>query len=271
MSIVTISRGSFSGGRLLAECVGEALGYRVVSREVIVEAAARYGVAEAKLTEALEKPPGFWEHFKYERRLYLTYLQAALCEQARGDRVVYHGHAGHLLLRGVGHVLRVRLIAPMEFRIAAAMERLRLDREAAVQYIERVDRERTRWTKFIYGVDWSDPLNYDLELNLERISLDGACGVVRAAVSLPEFQTTPASEQALEDLLLGSRVRAALACASGTSAAEIEVEAHGAVVRLRGRLSSDELIGEVIRVAEAVPGVRRIDRTDLGLWTYTGG
>ncbi|MFH0899400.1 MAG: cytidylate kinase family protein [Pseudomonadota bacterium] len=269
MAVITISRGSFSGGQLLAECVAESLGYRVVSREVIVEAASLYGVSEKKLVEALEKPPNFWEHFRYERRLYLAYLQAVLCEQTRGDNVVYHGHAGHLLLKGVGHVLRVRMIAPLEFRVAAAMERLRLDREGAIQHVQRVDRERTRWTKFLYGVDWADPLNYDLLLNLEHISIEGACSLVRAAVNLSEFRTTAASQQVLEDLLLASRVRAVLASSSGTSIADIEVEARGEVVILRGRLSSEELVAEVVRLAENVPGVRRIDRSALGLWTYT--
>ena len=43
MSIITISRGTFSGGRDLAECLAQKLGYPCISREVIVEAAERYG------------------------------------------------------------------------------------------------------------------------------------------------------------------------------------------------------------------------------------
>jgi len=37
MSVITISRGTFSGGRWLAECVAGHLGYRCVNRDVIVE------------------------------------------------------------------------------------------------------------------------------------------------------------------------------------------------------------------------------------------
>ncbi len=39
MSIVTISRGSFSSGEALAECLAGKLGYRCVDRDVIVEKA----------------------------------------------------------------------------------------------------------------------------------------------------------------------------------------------------------------------------------------
>lgn len=60
MSIITISRGSLSGGQELAERVARRLGYRCISREVLVEAAAKFGVPELKLSEYLEKMPGFW-------------------------------------------------------------------------------------------------------------------------------------------------------------------------------------------------------------------
>jgi len=41
MAVITISRGSFSGGKMLAECLAEKLGYRCIDRDVIVEKAPR--------------------------------------------------------------------------------------------------------------------------------------------------------------------------------------------------------------------------------------
>ena len=46
MAIVTISRGSLSGGAKLARQLGETLACKVLSREVIIEAAKTYGVSE---------------------------------------------------------------------------------------------------------------------------------------------------------------------------------------------------------------------------------
>ena len=57
MAVITISRGSFSGGKMLAECAAARLGYRCIDREVIVEKAAAYGVSQAEIRNALEKPP----------------------------------------------------------------------------------------------------------------------------------------------------------------------------------------------------------------------
>ena len=99
MAVVTISRGSASGGLLLAEKLGEKLGYDIVSREDVIREAARFGASEESLQEALLKPPSFWDRFRHERRRYLAFVQAALCERAQKDRIIYHGNAGHLLLR----------------------------------------------------------------------------------------------------------------------------------------------------------------------------
>ena len=118
MSIIAISRGTFSGGEALAKRVAERLGYQCLSRETNLEAAAKeYGVPAEDLVAAMEKRPPFWQRVLGERTAHLTFVRAALCEQARADNLVYHGLVGHLLLPGIAHVMRVRVIADMDYRI----------------------------------------------------------------------------------------------------------------------------------------------------------
>jgi hypothetical protein len=45
MAVITISRGTFSGGKMLAECLSQTLGYRCIDRDVIVARAAEHGVS----------------------------------------------------------------------------------------------------------------------------------------------------------------------------------------------------------------------------------
>ena len=143
MAIITISRGSLSGGRTLAGCLGANLGYKVVSREELVqESARRYGVDEKSLQKGLEEAPRFWDRFRVDRRIYVSVAQATLCHLVRTDDVVYHGHAGHLLLRGVGHVLRVRIIMPMNQRIPLAVQEHGLAEGAAEGFIRMWRLER---------------------------------------------------------------------------------------------------------------------------------
>ena len=269
MAIVTISRGSGSGGVLLAERLAEELGYEVVTREDIIREAADFGAPEEKLQEALLNPPGFWDRFKHERRCYLAFVQAALCARAQRDRIIYHGNAGHLLLSGVSHVLCVRISAPKPFRVQMLMERQRMGRDEALAYVEKADQGREQWTRFLYGVDWLDPNLYDLTINLRTLDIAGAAAMVAAAVQNPRLETTEASRKAMADLVLASRVRAALAANAETASAEVDVRADDGVVYLKGKLRPASMVNSTVDLAAGVEGVRRVDREQLDAPDYT--
>ncbi len=259
MSVITISRGSFSGGKMLAECLAEELGYRCVDRDVIVERAAAHGVSQNELRDALEKPPGFLERFSHKRYKYLALIQASLAEEVRTGKVIYHGLAGHLLLGGGRHILRTRLIAPLELRVRMVRQRLHLSASEATAYIEKMDEQRRRWTHFLYGVDWGDPLLYDMVVNLDHMTMETACAIVSAAARRRCFELTPACRRSLEDLALSSRVRAELAIAPSTEGLELEATATDGVVALKGKLASVDQLEEVRRIALTIAGVVDLD------------
>ncbi|NCO38231.1 MAG: histidine kinase [Armatimonadetes bacterium CG_4_10_14_3_um_filter_66_18] len=264
MAIITISRGSASGGQLLAEKLAEQLGYAVVGREEIVHAAAEFGVPEEELREALVKPPGFLDRFKPTRQRYLAFVRAALCQRAQQDNLVYHGNAGQLLLRGIPHLLCVRLIAPISFRVEKVMQRQEVDRETALKYIESVDRDREAWCRFLYRVDPLDPSLYDLVINLKTLGVTGAAAVVVAAARREGFATTEEGRQAMADLVLASKVKAVLAAEAETAFAEVTVQAEEGRVYLSGKLRSSSLVEAVIRTASSVEGVDSVNRDGLG-------
>jgi cytidylate kinase len=259
MSIITISRGTASGGQALAERVAAKLGWPCLSNEVIVEAARRYNIPEPELVKAFEKAPTFWEKLTASRRVYLTFVQAAMCEHAEQGNLVYHGHAGHELLPGISHVLNVRLVAPLEYRIRAVMEREpRLDRKGALRYINQVDEERASRMRYLFDVDWRDPYQYDLVLNLNKLSVDTAGDLVIQAVHWERFQPTEASRRALQNLALSSRIRAALDAQPQLSPYDIGVAVEGGVVTLSGALPADETIRQVVSIAEQTSGVKQV-------------
>ena len=259
MSVITISRGSFSGGKMLAECLAAKLGYRCIDRDVIVERAAAHGVTQEELREALEKPPGFLERFSHKRYKYLALIQAGLTEEVKTGSVIYHGLAGHLLLGGGRHILRTRIIAPMDFRIRMVHERLNYTNGEAVTHILKMDEQRRKWVKFLYGVDWGDPTLYDIVLNLEYMTSETACHIISAAVRRRCFTLTPACRQGLDDLALASKVRATLAITPSTEGLEVEVTANRGIIEIVGKLSNPEQLTEVERVAGEVPGVTTLN------------
>ena len=263
MSVITISRGSFSGGKMFAECLSNSLGYRCVDREVIVERAAAHGVSQEELRDALQKPPTFLERFQHKRYLYLVLIQAALTAEVKDGKAVYHGNAGHLLLKGGPHILRVRIIAPMDFRLRMAQDRLKLSRAEALEHITKMDQDRRKWTQYLYGVDWGDPSNYDIVLNLEFMDIAEACEVTSTLARQRCFEFTPCCWAAMEDLALASRVRVELALDEATSHLEFEVRAKDGSVSVRGAVSNMREVDEIQRIVRAVPGVVNLNLDEL--------
>jgi cytidylate kinase len=264
MSVVTISRGTFSGGKRLAECLAGRLGYRCVDRDVIVEKAAAWGVSQQELRAALEKPPSFLERFRYKRYLYLALVQAALTEEVRGGEVVYHGHCGHLLLKGGTPVLRARIIAPLGYRVSMAQERLRLSRNEAVAHVRKMDNDRKKWTQYLYGVDWNDPSLYDVVINLEYIDIEQACDMLASTVTQGKcFHFDKQCQAAMDDLARASRIKAELALNPGTSNLELVVLCEEGDVRVKGKVHDTDQIGQIERIARQVEGVTSVDLGEL--------
>jgi cytidylate kinase len=261
MPIITIYQGASGEGQELAEAVAQGLGYRVVGREVLVEASRHYRIPEAKLNEIVEKGPHWWERLLQDLRPYRIALQAALCELAHDGKVVYHGHLGHELLSGIGHVLKVLLTAPIEFRIEQVRARQSLTDAAARRYIDEVDKARSRRLMAMFGADWRDPNRFDLILNMSRMRRKGATRVIIEAAKLEEYQPTPASEQAFNDLALGSRVHASLLASPDVQGSSLEVRAERGHVHVKGRIEqgSEDEVSELIK---NMPGVIKVT-TDL--------
>jgi cytidylate kinase len=267
MPIVTISRGSASGGSLLAESLATRLGFDIISREEIIQKAAVFGASEAKLEKALLEPPGFWDRFKHDRRRYLIFIREALCERAQKDDVIYHGNAGHLLLRGISHVVRIRLIAPLPIRSRILVDREGMSQEQAAALIEKRDAQRQAWTQLLYGVDWLHPSLYDLVINLETMNMESAVEISAAAAARKEFMATAESRKAMDDLLLATRVQAALAADEATASAEVEVEADSASgnISLKGKVRPASMVNKILETAGKVAGVNNVNRDNLGV------
>jgi cytidylate kinase len=265
MAVITISQGSYSGGRMLAETVADRLGYRCVHREEVLRRAALWGVSEDDLRTALEKPPTFFGQSQRTKYRYLAFIQAALSEVVRGGNVVYSGLAGHLLLGRGPHVLRTRLIAPMEFRVAMVEEKRQLSRKDAVEYIEHMDNDRQKWTRFLYSVDWTDASLYDLVLNLELMTLVEASDMVCLLAESDRFQTTAALRVVLENHALESCVKAHLAMHHETWDREFEINANGGALSVRAAIDGPVQASKIRSIVESVPGVHTVSLKELSL------
>ncbi|MCF6245959.1 MAG: cytidylate kinase-like family protein [Desulfobacula sp.] len=210
MTIITISRGSYSKGKEVAEKVAVQLGYQCLSREVILDASEYYHIPEIKLVNAIHDAPSILERLGHSKLSFIAYYQSALSRSVQKDKIVYHGLAGHLLLPEVPHVLKIRITADLDDRVAIEMERDGIPMNEARALIVRDDQERRKWTQSLYNVDPLDSFLYDLVLHIRQFTVSDAVDFICRAASLNQFQTTPGSQQKMDDLTLSTQVKATL-------------------------------------------------------------
>ncbi len=114
VAIITISRGSYSRGKEVAEALAQRLGYECVSRDILLETCEEFSIPEIRLVKALHDAPSILERFGHGKERYISYFRAAFLNHMAKDNVVYHGLAGHFFLQDISHVFKVRIIAKMD-------------------------------------------------------------------------------------------------------------------------------------------------------------
>jgi cytidylate kinase len=255
MSVVIISRGSYSHGKEVAERLAARLGYACISREIILEASKHFNIPEIKLARAIHDAPSLLDRFTYGKERYVTYIREALLHRFQKDNVVYHGLAGHFFVQGISHVLKVRVLADLEDRVAEERRREGSSAEEARALLKHDDEERYHWSQHLYGIDTRDPRLYDLVLHLKPLSAEDAAEIIQCALERPCFQTTPESQKAMDNLLLAAQVQAALIVE--LPAARVEAVAGELVVSLSGAwIDEQKFIAKVDQLIDEVGGVK---------------
>jgi cytidylate kinase len=260
MAVITISRDSYSRGAEVAEMVANSLGYECIGREMLFEASGQSGIPEIKLVQAMQDAPSLLDratYVKHTKEKYVTNIQAALVRLVQKDNVVYYGLAGHFLLKGISHVLKVRLNADLEVRVKQKMLRENISYKKALRILRKDDEQRRKWSKYLYGMAARDPALYDLILPVGKISLDDAVNIICYTVSQKAFNTTPKSQKAMDDLVLACEVKALLI--DLTSEIEVQSDGGNVYVKTVADMSMErKLTHDIKTIAEAVTGVNEV-------------
>ena len=258
MSIITISRGSYSRGKEVAEKVAQRLGYECVSRDVLIEASDEFNIPEIKLVRAIHDSPSVLDRFTHGKEKYVSYIRAAVLKRVLKDNVVYHGLAGHFFLQEVPHVMKVRIIADFEDRVKEEMKRENISAEKARYTLKKDDEERRKWGLSLYGADTADSRLYDMVLHINTLTVEDAVEVLVQTANRPCFRTTPQSQKILEDLCQAAQVQAALV----TGFPSVRVTARNGKILVSSvetsLLMEREVVAEVTKMARRVPGVEEV-------------
>ena len=257
MAIIIISRGSYTWGIDVAEKVAEKLGYDCVSREDLLESSKQFNIPEIKLHRAIEETTSIFDRFMRERKKeYLFFLQTAILKHVQKDNVVGHGYSGHLLIKDIPHVIKVRINVALEDRIKLAMEREGMSWGEAFRFLNKLDAQRKKWGRRIFGVDILDSSQYDLVLQINKITVDDAVDIICHTAGLKNFQTTPESQKKMDDMVLAADVKFALFNARP----DVEVLAKDGSVLVKARengSADEEIIDDINEIVQKIPGVKK--------------
>ena len=210
MGVITISRGSYSKGKEVAEKLAQHLGYECISREILLETSAHFNIHELKLIRAIHDAPSILERFKHGKEKYIIFIRDAFLEHIRKDNVIYHGLAGHFFGQGIPSILKVRINANLEDRIKEEMRREHISEKEARQILKKDDEERRKWGMHLYGIDTNDPALYDIVLHIDSLKVDDAVEILAEVSKRSCFQMTRESQMIIDDYHVAAKAQETL-------------------------------------------------------------
>lgn len=261
MPLIAMTREMGSLGKDVAAGVAARNNKRVVYHEIIEPIANKMRLRKSHVERFLDGKSGIWERLTTDKTSLSIFTADETFRFLRdGSTGVIRGWGAVHLLKNIPHVIRVRVCAPLETRIARMMERLATDNRAMVENEIQVSEEsHTAITKRHFGVNWRDPELYDLVLSTERLTVDECVEEVECMLRKKCFQETPESLRMVDNLAAEWSVRSALRRDDRTQETHVTVECHDGTARLLGVVDTEDEAQAAEQVARGVDGVQKVD------------
>ena len=195
---LTISRQAFSRSHLVAEKLIDLLHadmdlgkrnwalfdrdlvHKILREHNLPDHIAKYmpedrdNAVTSTINEILGLHPSMWDLFHY--------TCDTIHKLASVGNVILIGRGAHIVTRDMPHVLRVRIIAPRQSRIARASEFLKLPIDEATKAVSRSDHAQAAYVQSHFDESIDDPESYDLTLNTGILSEDAAARILYHAI-----------------------------------------------------------------------------------------
>jgi len=201
MRAVTISREYGSGGGEIAVRLAARLGWRLVDHEVVTQIAQRLDVDEED-AEAHDEHADSWMlqffttmqtvgpmvalptnlTFPPDDAAYTRALRDIVKGAVQAGECVIVGRGAQMILRDRRDTLHVRIIAPLDLRVAYVAQRENLTSTAAQQRIQQKDMDRRRYLSVTYRHTPDEAHLYDLILNTAVMELDSCVQLIQRAL-----------------------------------------------------------------------------------------
>lgn len=212
MPIITVFSAPYCNDEKVAKNLAENSGLELISdKQIIATASSTYGISENKFYKALFDKRSVFNTFTKDKERCIACYKAALASIILKQDLVFQGFGGFLIPKALTHVLKVCLMAEMDYRLDVASKQHSLSMDALKKLIAQEDASRYRWTEYVvHKGPWESSL-YDILISMEKTTVGEAVDLIRSfankAVTLP----TRDSVQAAEDFAFNADIEAELA------------------------------------------------------------
>jgi cytidylate kinase len=184
MKAITITREYGAGGGEVANRLAEALGWKVLDRELLHKAAEIAHMPDDELDRLDEKAVSMADRFRLHppHQKYLHGLREAALQAAQQGNVVLVGRGARHLLGEMPDVFHLRLVAPREWRVERMAKREGWSPDQARARCLEVDRTRELFARYFFGDTALQPAQYDLVVNTARVPPEELTCVLAAIV-----------------------------------------------------------------------------------------
>lgn len=200
--VITIARGFGSGGKDIGTRLSKELGIPCYDRELLTMASDRSGIDESVFVETDEKLRGKYianflrrtpvtgviepKEKEFVSDINVFNLQAELIQiLAQSQSCIIIGKCADHILRDYKNVISVYIEAPRVACVKSIMEKMHVSEERANQLIRKTDKYRAKYYNYYSGgKDWTNPINYDLVLNSDRIGRQKCVELIKQYVEI---------------------------------------------------------------------------------------
>ena len=187
--IINIGRQFGCGAKDVADAIGRRTGIPVYDSELLKKAAQDFGFSESLFSGSDEKKRCFSLSSIFNSNIFgcssmnddasLFAMQAeAIKNIAKNGSAIIIGRAANYILRDCDCCLNVFLTSPIEERAKRVAERENMDREKALEHIQRMEKERREYyNTFTFG-DWGMASPYDLCVDTSLLGVEGTADLI---------------------------------------------------------------------------------------------
>ena len=207
--VITFARGFGSGGKEIASKVAKELGIHCYENRILTLASQLSQVDEKLFREVNEKirdKGGFSSFLRGLPRTksYITrnekfvssdtlfeYQKQIILDLANTESCVIVGKCADFVLRDNPNVVSIYIEAPRAFCLKRTMEHMKVDETTANATITQTDKYRADYYKYYSkGNYWTNPVNYHMTLNSEKIGIDQCVRVILdyLKIKFPEWK-----------------------------------------------------------------------------------